>query len=167
MKSLCDRVLQVIDLALIAGGSVVCAVVFVNVIARYVLNVDLAWVNEFGEAVFVWLSFFGGARAVRSHAHLAVIEFVEHIPAPLNRYLFVGLWALTGTMLVLLIWVGVQIAVLNMDQTMSVTGWPVGIVYWAMPVGSFLALLFVVEQILAGEDFSHVVASAYTMMSED
>ena len=32
---------------------------------------------------------------------------------------------------------------------MSVTGWPVGIVYWALPVGSLLALLFVVEQLLA------------------
>lgn len=167
MKAVLDRVLRLIDLVLIAGGSVVCTVVFVNVVARYLLNVDLAWVNEFGETLFVWLSFLGAARAVRSHAHLAVIEFVERIPAPFNRALFVGLWSLTAAMLIGLVWVGAHIALLNMEQTMSVTGWPVGVIYWAMPAGSFLALLFVIEQIVAGEDFSDVVAAAYTTMSED
>jgi TRAP-type C4-dicarboxylate transport system permease small subunit len=162
-----DALVRVIDLFLVVGGAVVCAVVLANVVARYLLDFDLAWVNEFGETVFVWLSFFGGARAVRTHAHLAVIEFVERIPAPYNRALFVVLWLLTAAMLILLVWIGVQIALANMDQHMSVTGWPVAAVYWAVPVGSLLALAFVVEQIVDGTDFAAVVAAAYTMMSED
>jgi TRAP-type C4-dicarboxylate transport system permease small subunit len=167
MTVLADGLVRVIDLFLIAGGSIVCVVVLANVVARYLLDFDLAWVNEFGETVFVWLSFFGGARAIRSHAHLAVIEFVEKIPAPYNRALFVVLWLITAAMLLLLAWVGTQIALANMDQHMSVTGWPVGLSYWAVPVGSLLCLVLVVEQILAGEDFGDVVAAAYTMMSED
>ena len=162
-----DALVRVIDLAIIAGAAVVCAVVLANVVARYLLDFDLAWVNEFGETVFVWLSFFGGARAVRSHAHLAVIEFVERIPAPYSRALFLVLWLLTAAMLLLLVWVGAQIALANMDQHMSVTGWPVAAVYWAVPVGSLLALAFVIEQIVDGTDFADVVAAAYTMMSED
>jgi TRAP-type C4-dicarboxylate transport system permease small subunit len=162
-----DALVRLIDLVIIAGAAVVSAVVLANVVARYLLDFDLAWVNEFGETVFVWLSFFGGARAVRSHAHLAVIEFVERIPAPYSRALFVALWLLTAAILTLLVWVGAQIALANMDQHMSVTGWPVAAVYWAVPVGSLLALAFVLEQIVAGTDFADVVAAAYTMLSKD
>jgi TRAP-type C4-dicarboxylate transport system permease small subunit len=167
LSALGDTLVRVIDLVVIAGAAIVCGVVLANVVARYLLDFDLAWVNEFGETVFVWLSFFGGARAVRSHAHLAVIEFVERIPAPYSRVLFVVLWLLTAAILTLLVWVGTQIALANMDQHMSVTGWPVAAVYWAVPVGSLLALAFVVEQIVAGTDFADVVAAAYTMLSKD
>ena len=167
MTRLCDALARFIDLVLIGGGSLVCAVVLANVTARYLLHFDLAWIDEFGETVFVWLTFFGGARAVRSHAHLAVIEFIERVPPALGRFLFVGLWTLTAAMLVGMVWFGAGIALANMSQSMSVTGWPVGIVYWAMPAGSVLALIFVVEQIFAGDDFRVLVAAAYSVVEEE
>jgi TRAP-type C4-dicarboxylate transport system permease small subunit len=153
-------------MALIGGGALVCAVVLANVAARYLLHFDLAWIDEFGETIFVWLTFFGGARAVRSHAHLAVIEFIERAPPRMGRFLFVVLWTLTAAILAGMVWFGANIAMANMHQSMSVTGWPVGLVYWAMPVGSALALLFVIEQILAGDDFRTVVAAAYSLLEE-
>lgn len=167
VKSISNALLRFIDVVLIGGAIIVCAVVFINVIARYVFNFDLAWANEFGETVFLWLTFFGGARAVQSHAHLAVIEFVEHMPRKLSRTLFVVLWALTAVILVGMVWIGSTTAIANMSQTMSVTGWPVGIAYWSMPVGSLLALFFVIEQIVAGEDFAAVIKAAYTLPSEE
>jgi TRAP-type C4-dicarboxylate transport system permease small subunit len=157
----CDALARTLDWLLVAGGAVVCAVVLVNVAARYLLDFDLAWVNEFGETVFVWLTFFGGARAVRSYSHLAVVEGVEYIPPALGRLLFLVLWLLTAAMLAGLVWFGIGIAMANMAQRMSVTGWPVGLVYWAMPVGSLLAIVFVVEQILRGDDFRSLVAASY------
>jgi TRAP-type C4-dicarboxylate transport system permease small subunit len=144
---------RAIDWALIGGGGVVCTVVLINVIARYVLNLSLAWVNEFGETVFVWLTFLGSAKAVRRFGHLAVLEFVDALPPRLSRALFIALWALTSIILATMIWYGVQISLSNMTQRMSVTGWPVGVLYWAMPVGAVLMLVFVVEQILSGKSF--------------
>lgn len=144
---------RAIDWALIGGGGIVCMVVLINVIARYVLNVSLAWVNEFGEMVFVWLTFLGSAKAVRRFGHLAVLEFVDALPPRLSRALFIALWALTAVILVTMIWYGAQISMSNMTQRMSVTGWPVGVLYWAMPVGAVLMLVFVVEQILSGKSF--------------
>jgi TRAP-type C4-dicarboxylate transport system permease small subunit len=167
VKPISNALVRIIDIVLVAGAIIVCAVVFINVIARYVFNFDLAWVNELGETVFLWLTFFGGARAVQSHAHLAVIEFVERMPRKLSRALFVVLWTLTAVILVGMVWIGSTTALANMNQTMSVTGWPVGIAYWSMPVGSLLALFFVVEQIVAGEDFSAVISAAYTLPSEE
>ena len=149
-----DRLARTIDAIVIAGGSVVCVVVFMNVIARYVFDFGVAWVNEVGETIFVWLTFLAGATAVRRYGHLAVIEIAERLPRAINRALFVALWLLTAAILLGMIWFGASLAQEQMRQTMSATGWPVGIVYWAMPVGSLLALAFALEQILAGDDFT-------------
>lgn len=167
VTTLCNALSKAIDVVLIAGGSLVCVFVFANVIARYLFNFDLAWVNETGETIFVWLTFLGGARAVRSHAHLLVIEFVERLPAAPSRALFTALSFLTIGILIGLVWFGAGLAITNMEQSMSVTGWPVGIIYWALPVGSALAAIFVVEQILRGDDFRAVAAAAYALAEEE
>lgn len=164
---ICDAFTRIIDIALICGGAFVCAFVFINVLARYFFDFDLAWVNEVGSTLFVWLTFLGGARAVRSHAHLLVIEFVERIPASFSRLLFAALGLLTISILAGLVWFGAGIAITNMEQTMSVTGWPVGVLYWAMPVGSALAAFFVVEQILRGDDFRTVATAAFALSEEE
>jgi TRAP-type C4-dicarboxylate transport system permease small subunit len=155
-----------LDWLLVGGGAIVCAVVLGNVAARYLLDFDLAWVNEFGETVFVWLTFVGGARAVRSYSHLAVVEFVEYIPVAVGRVLFVLLWLFTMAMLAGLVWFGIGIALSNMDQRMSVTGWPVAVVYWAMPAGSLLAIVFILEQLLRGDDFRALVAASYPSVKD-
>lgn len=149
-----------LDWALVVGGGIVCAVVLINVIARYVLNLSLAWVNEFGELVFVWLTFLGSAKAVRRFAHLAVLEFVHALPPRLSRVLFVLLWVVTAAVLLTMAWYGTQLALSSMAQRMSVTGWPVGWMYWAAPVGAVLMLVFVIEQILSGKSFRDEAAEA-------
>lgn len=154
MTPLLDRLTRAIDMIVVTGGAFVCVVVFMNVIARYVFDFGVAWVNEVGETAFVWLTFLAGATAVRRYGHLAVIEIVERLPRALNRTLFVALWLLTAAILLAMIWFGASLSQEQMRQTMSATGWPVGIVYWAMPIGSLLALAFVVEQIVAGHDFN-------------
>ena len=153
------RLAVAIDALVVIGGAFVCAVVFANVIARYVFDLGVAWVNEVGETVFVWLTFLAGATALRCYGHLAVVEFVERLPRAASRALFVALWLLTAAILLGMIWFGASLAQEQMRQTMSATGWPVGIVYWAMPVGASLALIFALEQILAGHDFRHVAAA--------
>lgn len=155
MKRFCNVIARTIDASLVLGGAVVCISVFSNVISRYVLNFDLAWVNEAGEAIFVWLTFLGGARAVRSMGHLSVLEFVENLPQPLNRLLYGGMSLLICGILLLIIVFGASVSIENMSQSMSVTRLPMGIVYWAAPVGSALGLLFVVEQLLNRCDFRH------------
>jgi TRAP-type transport system small permease protein len=160
MTRLCDITARLIDGVLIVGGGFVCLFVFVNVLARYLLNIDLAWVNEIGETIFVWLTFLGAARAVRSHAHLAVLEFVEHLPRVASVALFAALSSGTAGILLLLAVYGSSLAIENMSQTMSVTRLPVGLVYWAAPAGAVLALLFVLEHILARVDFAMAGAAS-------
>jgi TRAP-type transport system small permease protein len=154
MTRICDILQRLIDAVLVLGGGFVCLFVFVNVLSRYVLNIDLAWVNEVGETIFVWLTFLGAARAVRGHAHLAVLEFVEQMPRAASRALFAALsLAIIGILLIIIVF-GASISIENMTQSMSVTRLPVGVMYWAAPAGAALALLFVAEHLVDGADFA-------------
>jgi TRAP-type transport system small permease protein len=154
MTRLCDLTMRLIDGVLVLGGGFVCLFVFVNVLARYLLNIDLAWVNEVGETIFVWLTFLGAARAVRTHAHLAVLEFVEHLPRGVSVVLFGALSVATTGILGLLAFYGASVAMENMSQTMSVTRLPVGVIYWAAPAGALLSMLFVIEHVVLKTDFA-------------
>ncbi|MCK7490274.1 MAG: TRAP transporter small permease subunit [Anaerotruncus sp.] len=61
---------------------VTVAVIFVQVICRYVLEVALPWTEEFARYAFLWLIFLANALAERQKEHFRVSYFVEQAPAP-------------------------------------------------------------------------------------
>ncbi|WP_158639048.1 TRAP transporter small permease [Elioraea rosea] len=141
---------RALDAFLIIGGGGLTLVVMINVIARYVFNLSLAWVNEVGEFVFLWLTFLGGARAIQLGAHLTITELVDAAGARLRQALHWLADAIAaGVLIVLLLW-GWALAEQMMGQTLSVTYIPMGLAYAAMPVSAVLGLLFIVRRVLAG-----------------
>jgi TRAP-type C4-dicarboxylate transport system permease small subunit len=141
-----------LDIFLAVGGGGLCVVVMANVIARYVFNLSLAWVNEIGEFVFLWLTFMGGARAVQLGAHLSITEMVDAAGPRLRRVLgWIAEASAAAVLLALLVW-GSALAAQMMNQTLSVTYIPMGLAYAAMPVGSVLGLLFIARRVLLGAE---------------
>jgi len=65
------------------------AVIFVQVICRYVLQVALPWTEEFARFAFLWLILLANALAERHNEHFRVTYFVGQAPRSV-RYLF---WA--------------------------------------------------------------------------
>ncbi|MDO9500548.1 TRAP transporter small permease [Falsiroseomonas sp.] len=146
----CALLGRALDLFLAIGGGGLCLVVLVNVIARYVFNLSLAWVNEIGEFVFLWLTFLGGARALQLGAHLSITEMVDAAGPGLRRILgWVADAAAAGVLVTLLIY-GWSLSAQMMQQTLSVTYIPMGLAYAAMPVGSVFGLIFIAQRLLCG-----------------
>lgn len=145
----CTLIGRALDAFLVLGGGGLTLVVMVNVIARYVFNLSLAWVNEIGEFVFLWLTFLGGARAIQLGAHLAITELLDAAGPGLRRALtWLAEAMAVAVLLVLLVW-GWMLAEQMMGQTLSVTYIPMGLAYAAMPAGSVLGLLFIAQRLLA------------------
>jgi len=145
---LCAALGRALDLFLIVGGGGLIAVVMANVVARYVFNISLAWVNEMGEFTLLWLTFLGGARAVQLGAHLAITELVD-AAGPRARIVLRWIAELTAAavLLAFLVW-GTALSRQMMGQTLSVTYIPIGLAYAAMPVGAALGLLFIARRLL-------------------
>lgn len=146
----CAAAGRALDAFLIIGGGGLILVVMINVIARYVFNLSLAWVNEIGEFVFLWLTFLGGARAIQLGAHLTITELVDAAGVRLRQALhWLADAVAAGVLVVLLLW-GWALAGQMMGQTLSVTYIPMGLAYAAMPASAVLGLLFIVHRVLVG-----------------
>lgn len=136
-----------VDWAVVAMGGALVLVVFVNVVLHQ-FSRDIAWTTEFGELVMVWSTFLGAAAAVRRNAHMAVVELVDLLPAGPRRVLDAAIQAFVAAVLVLLVWKGWVAADASWGNALTVLDWPMAVQYLALPVGSGIALLFVLWHFL-------------------
>jgi C4-dicarboxylate transporter DctQ subunit len=120
---------------------VTVVVIFVQVIARYVLQVALPWTEEFARFAFLWLIFLANALAERQKEHFRVSYFVEQAP-PRVRYVF---WAVGEILIfVFFIWLLVDsLRFVEMGKRMISTVMQLRLdwIYWGLPVAVVFSLL--------------------------
>lgn len=122
-----------------------------QVFTRYVLGASEYWTEELARYFLIWMAFLGGALAVRRNAHLSMGLAVMRLrgrPALAVRRIrdlcvavFAGIMLLAGGAYV-------QVA---MEQRTPVTQIPMGFIYLPVPLAGALILLFLAEQLAAGE----------------
>jgi len=120
---------------------VTVVVIFVQVIARYILEVALPWTEEFARFAFLWLIFLANAMAERQKEHFRVSYFVEQAP-PKLRYAF---WA-TGEILIFVFFIWLLMDSLTFVQMGKRMISPVmqlrlDWIYWGLPAAVILSLL--------------------------
>lgn len=136
-----------IDGAVGAAAAVVIGLVFYNVLSRYFLKTDVAWSSELCTLLLIWMTFVGGAMAVRRNAHLGVTEFIMGLAPRARSRVDAAVLALTALALVLLVYFGITLTVMSWDNIAIAIRISNGWWYLAMPVGCALALVFVLHQL--------------------
>jgi TRAP-type C4-dicarboxylate transport system permease small subunit len=135
-----------VDIVLTVLAALLLIVMIANVAARVALNSDIAWNTEFGEFVLLWATFLGGASAARRGGHMRIGEFVDGFPPRIGRVVeFATRIGVIG-LLMLLVWYGATISLRTWEQEMTMLHWSIGVHYLSMPVGSGVALIFVVYE---------------------
>jgi TRAP-type C4-dicarboxylate transport system permease small subunit len=139
---------------------VMCVVIPLGVFARYVLGFGAQWPEPVAILMMVVFTFFGAAAAYRAGAHIAVAMLTDRLPAPLQKacagFVHLAMLAASGFVLV---W-GMKLVLGTMGQTLSELPWlPVGITYLALPLGSLVTLLFVLEHIAFGSQHRRPVVT--------
>ena len=139
---------------------VMCLVIPLGVFARYVLGFGAQWPEPIAILMMVLFTFFGAAAAYRAGAHIAVQMLTDRLPAALRRVCagFVHLAMLAVSVFVLVY--GLKLVEGTMGQTLSELPWlPVGITYLALPLGSLVTLLFVLEHVVFGSQHARPVCT--------
>jgi TRAP-type C4-dicarboxylate transport system permease small subunit len=85
MKSLVPRLERTVEYLMALALAVMVALVFGNVLLRYLFNSGLAAAEEVARLMFVWLIFLGAILALRHHGHLGVEMLQAKLPRPLRR----------------------------------------------------------------------------------
>jgi len=120
---------------------VTVVVIFVQVIARYVLKVALPWTEEFARYAFIWLIFLANALAERRKEHFRCSYFVEQAPRRI-RYVF---WVIDEILIfVFFIWLlQDSLEFMRMGKRMISTVLQLRLdwIYWGLPVAVIFSLL--------------------------
>jgi TRAP-type C4-dicarboxylate transport system permease small subunit len=118
--------------------AVMTTLVFVNVIARYVLNFSIIWAEEVSQYLMIWIAYLGAGLALREGRHVALEMLHDRLSAPLSRRVRM---AVAGILLVFLGWVtilGFQFAIFVWNQETPVLNISLGIPSLAIPIGTLL-----------------------------
>jgi TRAP-type C4-dicarboxylate transport system permease small subunit len=112
--------------------------VFTDVLMRYVFAAPIKGAGELATSLFVWVVFLGSATAARRRLHVAIMWFVEQLPANLAVIASRGVTAATVAILLATAWFGVELMNGSRDRTLPLTDIPLRWIYAAVPVGCVL-----------------------------
>jgi C4-dicarboxylate transporter DctQ subunit len=119
------------------------ALVFVNVVLRYVFGYALSWGDEVTKYLLLWLVFLGSGVAARQGGHIsmeALLMLLSPRAQQLNAVLVNAVCAVLSAIVGFLGW-RLAMAVRSLDQVGAASGLPVFWVYLAIPVGCVLMML--------------------------
>lgn len=121
-------------------------VVFAQVALRYLTYQPLAWTEEMGRYIFIWLSLVGAAAGGRRGAHFVVDFLPRSLPQRASRLLRAGIRLIEASFYGLLAWGGLQIVrVTHLQQSASID-LPMSIPYAAIPAGAVLLSVYSLRQ---------------------
>lgn len=131
-----------VDWSIVIIGAVMIVLVFINVV-MHAFGKDMAATTEMCELLMVWVTFLGGAAAARRGAHMAITELIDKLGTGPRRLMDLAISATSAAVLASLVWYGWGITVAGWTNRLTVLDIPMSFQYLALPVASFITLLFV------------------------
>lgn len=126
------------------------AVIFLQVVMRYVFQSSLSWSEELGRYVFIWLTWLSTSYAVRMKRHLRIEvlpDFFNERGKLLLDILAMSIWCGFGIFLVNKGWF-ITSMIWRRGQVTAALEIPMALTYAAVPVGAALMSLRLVDEIV-------------------
>jgi TRAP-type C4-dicarboxylate transport system permease small subunit len=147
LRLIVDKTEEILNFIIILLCLVLLAVLFIQVLNRYVFSVSWPVLQYIIPFCFVWLSMLGSAVAVRKKMHFE-IDFLSAKLRPLGRRIHAVLTLLAvflgGGIIV---WTGIGLAELGLAKMHPATGMPFFYIYASLSIGGILICLLALEQL--------------------
>ena len=127
---------------------VIVALVFLQVLNRYVFKGNIAWAQEVSNMTFVWMIFLGGAVGMRRNSHLAIDVFLAVLPPRIRRYWDAMVMMLVAVFLAAFVWIGCQFVGQSAQTTSTYLNWPMAYVYGVLPLAGLIMLYYALKHAL-------------------
>jgi len=129
-------------LEIIAGSillAVITALVFIAAVMRFAGH-PLIWSVDLAQLLFIWLCFFGAAKAMRERSHLGVDFLTRRLAPRLRLILETAMTLLFAAFFLVLAREGYKLTVLNKERLFGDSGLSYAWVTIAVPAGCLLLL---------------------------
>lgn len=135
----------------ISFGSMVI-LIFFQVIFRYVLKQSLSWSEELATFIFTWLTFIGASVATKERAHINVEMIIHSIKSrKIKKTIAIFANVMSIIFLGTVSYYGFLMANTLIQLGKSSSSMPflkIGFVYFAIPIGSLIMILHLIEIII-------------------
>lgn len=129
---------QVTNAVVVFLFSVVVAVVFAQVIARYVGGSSIRWADELSRFAFVWLVYLGGSITIREGRNVCFDLLLESRKGKSWQVMFTIVCLASAAFLVIMTYLGVLVCQTQMTESSPIMQWPMAVVCAAIPIGGVL-----------------------------
>lgn len=137
---------------------VMVALVFLQVVTRYVVKVNVAWAEEVSGMAFVWMIFLGAAVGMKRNKHLAIDVFLAGLSGRARKAWDAAVLLLVAVFLAFFVGIGAQFVGKSAQTTSTYLNWPMLYVYAVLPFSGlvmvYYALKHAVGRLRGSEDRS-------------
>ncbi len=134
-----DRILDGMAAGLL---TVTLSLSFVQVLARYVLQVSTPWTEELARLCFVWGVFFGAAIGVKRNLHTRVDFIFVRLPARAAALVLAGIDLLLAILAMVMIVCGGQLVLSTRADLSTSLGYPRNWFYLPVPISGLMMLWY-------------------------
>ncbi len=133
----------------VSSMTVMLAIIFIQVIARYLFNHSFEWSEELARFLFVWVVFLGSALIMGESGHLAV-QFLPTKFKGTGFGLFLEIFTnvCSYVFILLLLTQGAKMTSIMTFQTAPGLGISMSWVYAVIPLSAALMLLYLIKDSL-------------------
>lgn len=123
--------------------TVMCIVIFAQVVTRYFLDFSLPWAEEVGRFLFLALSYLGVSVGMKRQGHLRMDIVVMYMPAPIRKVLEFLSQIITIGFFLFIVYIGITMTmkVHRIEQMAISIPLPIWTVWACIPFTAFLSAL--------------------------
>lgn len=129
---------RLLEAAIAALMVALVAVVFAQVLLRYLTYQPVAWTEELARFAFIWLCLVGAAEGARRGAHFAVDLVPRLVPGEAGRWFRGALKLIEAVVYAVLAWAGFKILGVVHAQRSITLDLPISLAYAAIPTAAVL-----------------------------
>jgi TRAP-type C4-dicarboxylate transport system permease small subunit len=138
-----ERAEETLGILLFAG---VCLLVLLGAVTR-TLGTPLIWAVDIAQMLFAWAAVLGADVALKRWQHIEIDILARVFPAAVRRLLGLVWLVLIAGFLAALVWLGVELTLLNLERELGDTPLSYGFVTAAVPVGAALMLITILRRL--------------------
>lgn len=139
-----------------------------GVFTRYVLGSGSQWPEPIAILLMMVFTFIGAACSYRAGGHIAVSMLTDPLPHGAQRILAGVVNVLMVVICLFVAYYGSRLCIETWGQSIAELSWlPVGLTYAALPLGSAITLLFVIERIVFGTQSGRPVVRYEEQLTEN
>jgi TRAP-type C4-dicarboxylate transport system permease small subunit len=146
-KSALDAVYALTQYVLFVMVAAMVAIVFAQVIFRFILHASLPWSEEAARYIMVWISMLGASVGLRNKGHIGVEAVVMLLPAPAKRAVSVVTTAVAAVFFSGTIYYGIRTLSVVSAQESPAMEISMAIPYGSIVVGGALMALYSIEEL--------------------